>query len=69
MISVELKGKLEPVHLDGDMTEVMKAMNLAMANGGTLFAQEDANGEPVVFNMREILTMSEVDGIENAFSA
>lgn len=61
MVKVELRGKIEPVYLDGEMLDVIKHMNTAMANGNTFFVCDDSGGSERVVNMREILTMGDGD--------
>lgn len=67
-VSIELKGRLEPIDLKGDLMDVASSMNVAMAGGKTLFMCEDIDGNPRVINMAQILSMGEAEE-DNAFLA
>jgi hypothetical protein len=64
-VIVEMKGKLEPIKLDGTFMDVVNSLNLSAATGKALIlGRLDDTGENIALQMSNILTVTENDGEE-----
>lgn len=64
-VIVEMKGKLEPIKLDGSFLDVVNSLNLSAATGKALIlGRLDDTGENIALQMSNILTVTENDGEE-----
>lgn len=64
-VVVEMKGKLEPIKLDGSFMDVVNSLNLSAATGKALIlGRLDETGENIALQMSNILTVTEDDGDE-----
>jgi hypothetical protein len=58
-VSVEMKGKLEPVVVDEEFSGFIQALNMSMAKGNVLTSFDGLNGDHVAINIPQILTIEE----------
>lgn len=60
-VTVELKGKLEPVSLEGSFIECVNALNINAAQGKQFIITRLETGQPFAMNMPNILTITDDD--------
>ena len=58
-VSIELKGKLEPVVVDEEFAGFVQQLNMSMAKGNVITAFDGMNGEHVAINIPQILTIND----------
>jgi len=60
-VEIHMQGGLAPVRVMGDVDDVGATMNVATANGKSFAMFQDEDGDSIIVNMRNVLTVQNVE--------
>lgn len=59
-VQIEMRGRLDPVIIEGDMAETLNSFNLAAAKGAQFIILTQENGRGIAIYTPNILTFEEL---------
>lgn len=60
MLAIEMRGKLEPIMVEGDFALITNAMNLAAISAKEYVIMENSSGRMVAIREKNILTIEDL---------